>query len=184
MGLMEVGDPPERFWTRRTIWFGSAGVACYLLSFWLPPIHSTAILVVISIGRLSPLLVMLRGKRVWLAALCTPYPFRLALFGYFELVRRLPDDVAGQMSGPTAYLLSISGLLLASIPLTNWVIARSVSRRVDDHLRAVGRLLFALTALAALVSAPQFSLMIMKFIVQPVALAGYAAVLGWGTRRT
>jgi hypothetical protein len=182
----QIENPPEPFWSRRTLVFAAAGLICYLLSRWVFTIDSTAVLIIVSIVRLSPLLIMwpsMRpGRTAWPIALATPYPFDLAFTAYSERSLWLPENLALEASNPTAFLIFTSGVMLASIPLTNWLVSQSVDKSITEELRYLGGLLFGLTAFAAVVSVPQISVTTMRYVVEPVALAGYAAVLGYGTR--
>lgn len=184
MGLFShIENPPEPFWTRATILYAAIGLISYAVSRYLSTIDSTPLLIVAGIARLSPLLLLTPDrKRAWPLALAAPYPFELVFGAYSERARWLPEDLALEASNPTAFLIFTSGLLLASLPLTAWLISRSVREPVTAQLRFLNRLLFGLTAFAAILSIPQISIFVMKEIAQPVALAGYAAVLGYGMR--
>jgi hypothetical protein len=175
---------PEPFWTRATILYAAIGLISYVVSRYLFTIDSTPLLVIVGIARLSPLLLVTPDrKHAWPVALAAPYPFELVFAAYSERARWLPEDLALEASNPTAFLIFTSGLLLASLPLTGWLISRSVREPVTAQLRTLNRLLFGVTALAAILSIPQISVFVMKEIAQPVALAGYAAVVGYGIRK-
>ena len=181
----DILNPPEPFWTRATILYAVIGLISWAVSRFLFTIDSTALLIIVSLVRLSPLLLVVpQRKEAWPAALAVPYPFDLVFAAYSERARWLPESLALDASNPTAFLIFTSGLLLASLPLTGWIISRSTPKPVMHHLRVLTRLLFGLTAFAAILSVPQISVFVMKEIAQPIALAGFAAIFGYGSRPT
>lgn len=183
MGLFaDLDNPPEPFWNRRTAQFAAAGLACYALSRWLFTFDSAAVLLLISVLRLSPLILIAGSKRAWPVMLATPYPFDLAFTAYSERGRWLSENLAMDISSPTAFLILTGGAMLVSIPLSSWLISRAASTPVPEQLRYLSGLLFGITALAVIVPVPQWSILLMQNLAEPAALAGFAAVLGYGTR--
>ncbi len=183
MGLFsDIENPPEPFWSRRTIAFAASGLACYALSRWLFTFDSTAVLLLTSIFRLTPLLAFVRSKQAWPIALAVPYPFELIFAAYAARGRLLSEDLSLTISNPTAFLMILGGGLLVSIPVTGWLVAHAVSLPVTGQLRTLAGWLFGITALAIAASVPQWSVFLMHNIAEPAALAGFAAVLGFGTR--
>lgn len=178
MQLLAIDNPPRPFWNRRTALFACAGLLCYLVSLWVFPIASLPVLAVLSLVRFAPMLAIIRKRAAWPVAFATPYPFALIFSAYSERRLWLPESLAMQLSNPTAFLLFVSAFLLASIPLTNWMIAKSIGVPIGAYLRSLARLLFGLTAFAAIVSVPQWSVLILQYVTEPVALAGYSALLG------
>jgi hypothetical protein len=144
----------------------------------------TAILLLTSIFRLSPLLLMAGSKRAWPVLFAIPYPFDLAFTAYSERSRWLSEDLAMEISSPTAFLILMGGALLVSIPFTGWLISRSADKPISEPLRHLGGWLFGITAVAVITPIPQWSVLILRNVAEPAALAGFAAVLGFGTMRT
>lgn len=183
MGLFaDLDNPPQPFWNRRTGLFAAAGLACYALSRWLFTFDSAAALLLISVLRLSPLIPIVRSRRTWPVMFAMPYPFDLAFTAYSERGRWLTEDLAMDISSPTAFLILTGGAMLVSIPLSSWLISRAASTQVPEQLRYLSGLLFGITALAVIVPVPQWSILLMRYLAEPAALAGFAAVLGYGTR--
>ena len=162
--------------------FAVAGLACFALSRWLFTFDSAAVLLLTSIVRLSPLLLISGGRRAWPVMLATAYPFDLAFAGYSERGRWLTDDLSMFISSPTAFLILIGGAMLISIPLSSWMIDRACATPASEQLRYLRGVLFGITAVAVIVPLPQWSVFLMHNIAEPAALAGFAAVLGYGTR--
>ena len=183
MGLFaDLDKLPEPFWNRRTGLFTAAGLACYALSHWLFTFDSIAVLVLTSVLRLSPLLLIAGYRRAWPVVFVTPYPFDLAFTAYSERGRWLTEDLAMDISSPTAFLILTSAAMLVSIPISSWLISRAATTPVPEQLRYLSGLLFGVTALAVIVPVPQWSIFLMRYLAEPAALAGFAAVLGYGTR--
>ena len=183
MGLFtDLDNPPQPFWDRGTVLFAAAGLACYALSRWLFTFDSPAVLLLISVLRLSPLMLIAGSRRAWPVMFATAYPFDLVFTVYSERARWLTEDLAMDISSPTAFLILIGGAMLISIPFSSWLISRAAGTPVLEQLRYLSGLLFGITALAVIVPLPQWSMFLMHNIAEPVALAGFAAVLGYGTR--
>ena len=179
---LNIDQPaPEPFWNRRTILFAAAGFSCWLRTIWLGNgIGFVPLVFSASVVRLAPVLLIARERRSWPAIFAMPYPFALAFLLYSERNRWLPENLALQISNPTAFLIGMSAVLFASILWTGWLIGKAVTRPVDHELRTLAGLLFGLTAVAVVLSVPHLSVFLMRYIAQPIALAGYAAVLGRG----
>ena len=183
MGLFpDLDKSPQPFWSRRTGLFAAAGLACYALSRWLFTFDSTAVLLLTSVLRLGPLLLIAGSQRAWTVMFATPYPFDLAFTAYSGRGRWLTEDLAMDISSPTAFLIWMGGAMLVSIPLSSWMISRAAGTPMPEQLRYLRGLLFGMTAVAVIVPLPQWSIFLMHNIAEPVALAGFAAVLGYGTR--
>jgi hypothetical protein len=178
-----IDNPPEPFWNRGTVQFALAGLICFALSRWLFTLDSSTVLLLTSVFRLCPLLLIAKSRSAWPIAFATPYPFDLTLTAYSERGRWLPEDMAMNISGPTAFLILIGGTMFLSIPLSSWLISRSVKTSISEPLRHLGGWLFGITALAVILPIPQWSVFIIRNFAEPVALAGFAAVFGYGIRR-
>jgi hypothetical protein len=174
--------PPESFWNRRTWIFAGAGLLCYGLSRWLFTFDSVVLLAIVSIVRFGPLLALTRSKRTWPVILATPYPFDLVFTAYSERSRWLGEDLAMEMSSPTVFLIFTGAALFVSLPLSGWSIARASNVPATEQLRSLVRLLFVITAVALVLPLPQWGVFLMHNIAEPLALAGFAAALGFGTR--
>ncbi len=159
-----------------------AGLACYALSRFLFTFDSVAILLLTSLLRLSPLLLIPSCGRAWPVMLAAPYPFDLAFAAYSERGRWLTGDLSMFISSPTAFLILTGGAMLVSIPLSSWLISRAATTPVPEQLRYLRGVLFGITTVAVIVPLPQWSVFLMHNIAEPAALAGFAAVLGYGTR--
>ncbi|MEO8127918.1 MAG: hypothetical protein ABI822_12540 [Bryobacteraceae bacterium] len=163
--------------------FALAGLVCYAVSRWLLSFDSLLALILTSVFRFSPF-VLAAGplKRSWPLLLTAPYPFDLAFSAYSDRRSWLPEELAMDISSPTAFLIFTGGAMLVFIPLSLWTINRAVSSSVPEQSRRLSGLLFALTAVAVIVPLPQWSVFLMREVAQPIALMGMAALLGYGTR--
>jgi len=175
-------DPADPFWNRRTLQFALAGLICYGVSRWLFLFDSVPVLFVTSVLRFSPLVVIAGPRRTWPALFATPYPFDVAFTAYSDRGRWLPEELAMDLSTPTAFLIFTGGAMLVSIPITVWLVSRACSTPVPEQARYLSGLLFGITALAVIVPVPQWSTFMMRELAQPAAMAGLAALLGYGTR--
>ena len=167
---------PQPFWSATTVRFAVAGLFCYLLSLAVP--DSWPYLLPVSVARLAPLLLLLRDRRSWPVALATPLPFSLILAIYSERSRWAGEELAMEMSGPVLFIVIAGGLSLLSIPLSSWILSKSVRVPIDEDLRRVAILLFGITAVAAAIGVPQVFTAVMRYVAEPAAVIGYAAVLG------
>lgn len=183
MQTLNTGAQAERFWTSRTLKYAASGLIVYLLSQWLLRIDSTLLLVVVSIVRLGLVPLILGERPPWLTFIAAPYPFTLAFSAYAQRSSWLPEAVAMEISGPAAFLMCVAGAMLLSIPVTGVIIDKASRRPVEHWLRPLAIVVFGITALAVLMPAPQLSVLVLKYAAEPIALAGYATVLGFGTAK-
>ena len=183
MGLFADLDKPRLpFWSQRTGVFAAAGLVCYALSRWLFTFDSWWVLLFTSLFRLSPLILIVGSRQAWPVLFAAPYPFDLAFTAYSARARWLTEDLAMDISSPTAFLILMGGAMLVSIPLSSWLISRATRAPVPEQMRYLRGLLFGMTAVAVIVPLPQWSVFLMHNLAEPAALAGFAAVLGYGTR--
>ncbi|MGH9632114.1 MAG: hypothetical protein ACRD7E_27735, partial [Bryobacteraceae bacterium] len=109
-----------------------------------------------------------------------PYPVELVFTLYSRRWTWLPENVAMEISTPTAFLIFMCAGLFLSIPVTLWTIGKSAAWPVASQLRMAGKLFFGLTAVAVMLSVPQISMAFLRNCVEPLALAGYCALAGYG----
>jgi hypothetical protein len=151
------------------------------LSLWLFYwTDSLLIIGAVSVVRLSPL--FLWTRRGWPIVFATPYPYSLVFTAYAQRSEWMPPSLSMYLSNPTAFLIAVSGALLAFVLVTGWIVAHTARAGMSEQLRSLAMWLFGLTAAAVLASVPQISITILQYLAEPVAIAGYAALYGWGLR--
>lgn len=154
---------------------GALGLGCWAGTLVLGEMGAVEWVAMVSLVRLLPVWVLVRGRRgLWLGV-AMPYPLALVELLYLERSAWLPGDWARTLSGPTEFLIVVSGLLLASLGWSSWCVAKSRGEAGNEDLRTLGKVVFGLTAGAILVSYPPWSLAILRWVAQPVALVGLAA---------
>jgi hypothetical protein len=180
--------PAPRFWTRTAFLFAAGGLFAYLVSLALFETGSAWLLIAASLMRL--LLGIAPAARIarrfgWHSpaslyplALALPYPVNLALFVYGKRFQWLPFDAARTLSGPTATLIFLTGVLLASRWITDAAVRRVLSGQQEERLRLLGRWLFALTAIGVVLVPSPLSPWFLHYIAEPIALIGYATLIG------
>lgn len=161
--------------------FAAAGLLCYLLSLALFSYAEMPLLLIGSIMRLSPLILFRDERPRWPIVIATPYPSALILSAYDRRQSWLPEAFAAYTSTTTSLLVVTSGALLLSVVLTGLLIEKAALRGVTDYLRTLSILLFVITAVAVSLPTTQMGVQVMQYVAESVALAGYAAILGWGT---
>jgi len=168
--------------------FGACGLFAYLVSLGLFEIRSSLVLVLAAIGRLAlglaPAAVLARhfgwsSARFWrTTVLATPYPLELALFVYGQRFRLLPRDMVLALSGSTAFLIFITGVLLVSRWITVQTLPAAVREEQAEAIRRLGGLLLVLTAIGVVLVPVTWSLLFLHSVPEPVALIGYSAIAG------
>lgn len=171
---------PEQFWRRDTILCAAAGLAVWALSRLVLEDLSGWTLAALSLIRLGPATIALRRAALWLAL---PFPYDLVFFAYYRRPDWLPEQWSREIGNPTAFLIFLSGLLLLSTLYTGLVVRAACGARAETPVRKLGIGIFALVALAVLLSNPAYSVLALKFAAEPVALAGWAAVAAFACRR-
>lgn len=180
--LFDQTDPP-RFWDRTTFLFAASGLFAYLVSLWLFQIPSAVVLVLVNFVRLLPGLALARifARRLdpWHAgALALPYPLELAVWAYSKRLKLLPDSLIPALSGPTAFLIFVTCIVLASRWATVWALPERVRQREANSLRFLGNLLLVLTAIGVVLVPSPWSLFFLHYVPEPIALIGYCALAG------
>ena len=171
--------------------FAAAGLFAYFVSHWLLEIGPGWMLVAVSLGRLVigvvPAAFLARrmgwtsSGSLWAIAVAAPYPVDLALAGYWQFARAMPESLRVDWIGPTAEMIFVAAVLLSSRWLTQWAVERSAGGQTLELARRLGVVLFALTGAGVLLMGdPARSLWFLSRIAEPVALAGYSAVIGSG----
>lgn len=147
-----------------------AGLVCYAATL---PLESAPLPVValVSLMRLLPVGVFAGSRRGWWLALALPYPVELLQALYLERRALTGEDWALALSGSTAFLITMGAGLLLSLLIT----AAALSRVGATTVHRVNGLLFALTAAAIAASYPPLSLALLRYLVEPVALAAFGA---------
>lgn len=181
-------DRPPAPSRRLTIQFATFGLVVWALSRLVFSSGSMWVLVPVSIARLLfavlPAWWIARrrglGGKLSLTplAIAVPYPFDLINALYSERGNLLPEDLALELSTPTSYLITITALLLASIPLTLWTISRAVPVPISGPMRSQATLVFALTAFAVFLLNPAWSVLAFRYVADPVALVSYCVLIG------
>lgn len=172
------GAVERRFWTRRTVLAGALGLGCWLVTLPLCEVGLLWAVAVVSLVRLLPVWVFVRGWRgLWLAV-AMPFPVALVEAAYLERSAWLPGEWARALSGPTEFLMVVSGVLLVSLGVTGWCVGAARRADTSEDLRMVGNVLFGLTAGAILVSYPPLSMAVLHWVAEPAALIGFAACAG------
>jgi hypothetical protein len=163
-------EPPAPFWTRRAVAGALAGLVCYAATL---PLESAPlpVVAVVSLMRLLPVAAFAGSRRGWWLALALPYPVELLRALFLERRAVLPEDWALALSGPTAFLITMGAGLLLSLLITTATLNRAGATAVH---RANG-LLFALTAVAIAISYAPLSVALLRYLVEPVALATFGA---------
>jgi len=190
--IFDQTEPP-RFWTRNTVLFALGGLFAYGLSLWLFQIGSPFVVVLVSVIRLflglapSRFIAQRMGWQPatsWHAgALAAPYPLELALLAYSKRFAFLPDSLVPTLSGPTVFLIFITSVLLVSRWTTVWALPADIRRQKAESLRFLGGLLLVLTAIGVVLVPSPWSLLFLHYVPEPIALAGYCALTGRGTKR-
>ena len=180
-------QPAPRFWNRKTLWFALGGGGAYLASHWLFEIRSLPVTGVVTLARiLIGAWPAAQIARVWgwrfrgswrSLALAAPYPLDFARLVYFRRLDWLPRSLVFQMSGPTTYLIFLAAILLASRYVTDWAI-RKAGHSDETVRRRLGTLLFLLTAASVVLVPSSLSVWSLKYVVDPVAVIGYCAIVG------
>jgi hypothetical protein len=136
------------------------------------------VVAVVSLVRLLPVWVFVRGWRgLWLAV-AMPFPVALVEAAYLERSAWLRGEWARALSGPTEFLMVVSGVLLASLGWSAWCVAKLRGEVGNEDLRTLGKVVFGLTAGAVLVSYPPLSMAVLHWVAEPAALIGFAACAG------
>lgn len=181
-------DSRQPFWNRTTAWFALGGLAAYVSSLWLFETRSVVQVTLVSVIRL----LLGIGPAVWLArpwgwrfharwywlALATPYPIEGSVLLYAKRFDWLPRAVVLELSGPTAFLIFVTALVLASRYVTVWAVGKALDQSESAHLRRLGNLLFLLTAAGVVLAPPTLSIRFLKYVAEPTALIGYCALFG------
>lgn len=171
---------PEQFWRRDTILCAAVGLAVWAASRLVFEDLSGWTLAALSLIRLGPATVTLRRATLWLAL---PFPYDLVFFAYYRRPDWLPEQWSREIGNPTAFLIFLSALLLLSTLYTGFVVRAACGARAETPVRKLGIAIFALVALAILLSNPSYSVLALQFVAEPVALAGWAAVAAFGCRQ-
>ncbi len=183
MGLLSITEeatPPV--FNRVTVLFGACGFVAWAACLWFFDTASPVVLIGASIARLSlgivPAVWIERrmdwgpGVPVYSSFLALPYPVDLAAFLHLELGRFIPN-------GPTAFLIFISAVLMASRFVTAWAVAKVAHGRAAELLRPLGNLLFVLTAVGVLAVPGPYTAWFLRHVPEPIALAGYCGIVGY-----
>jgi hypothetical protein len=185
--------PWPRLPDRNTLVFAAGGLFAYFLSQWLMEAGSFWLLAAVSVSRLAVGALSAaavaslmewkpRGSMAWLA-IAAPYPVDLAVTLYWRVARTAAEAGETGLLGPTSEIIFIASLLLGSHYLTAWTVQRAASAAAEP-LRTMRNLMFALTGVGILLMpGPVASLWFLARIAEPVALAGYCAVLAAGPPR-
>ena len=159
---------------------GALGLGCWAVTLPLSEVGPLGVVAAVSLVRLLPTWVIVRGWRgLWLGV-ALPFPVALVESAYLERSAWLPAEWARALSGPTEFLIVVGAVLLVSLGVTGWWVG--AARRVDnsEDLRMVGKVLFGLTAAAILVPYPPLSMALLRWVAEPAALVGFAACAGVG----
>jgi len=186
--LLNPRTPAPRFWTRTTVLFAAGGLFAYLVSLVLFATGSAWLLIATSLVRLllgiAPAARIARRfgwhspARLYPLAFALPYPVNLGLCAYAKRFQWLPFDVARALSGPTAALTFLACVLLASRWITDAAVSRVLNGQQEERLRLLGRWLFAVTAIGVVLVSSPLSPWFLHYLIEPVALTGYAALIG------
>ncbi|PWU02637.1 MAG: hypothetical protein C5B51_20450 [Terriglobia bacterium] len=184
----DVDASPPRFRRRTAVLFAAGGICAYLVSLPVFFTRSVPVVFAVSVVRLllgAALAAWLAGKSGWRRAaplyplaVAVPYPVNLALLVYLKRFEWLPFDMARALSGPTASLIWVTAILLASLAISAAAIRKTSNGDDDSRLRQVQTLLFTLTTISVVLVPSSLSLWSLHYVVEPVALAAYCAVIG------
>lgn len=190
--FVDQADLP-RFWNRTTVLFAACGLFSYLISLWLFETRSAAVVMVVSTVRLmlgvgpAALIARRMGWRpagpLYSVTVAVPYPIELALLAYAKRFQLLPRNLVLSLSGPTALLIFVSAIVLASRWITTWALPASVRDQGAKQLRLLGGLLFLLTAIGVVLAPSAWSLWFLHLVPEPAALIGYCAIVGHAERQ-
>lgn len=172
---MGIFDQPSRpFWSRSTVLHAVLGLIAYAISAWI--FYYYGALWAVSITSLTRLALVRPSS--WTLWISTPYPFTLLFLVYGVKDVFLPEALYAALSRPLAFVLVVTAALAVSVPWTMWCISKAIEGHGAGPRRRWAVVVWVLTGAALFSPTPEFASWLLHRVVEPVAMVGYAAIVG------